>query len=69
MAKTNAHDWNLGRFHQLAEMIDGFLAMSRITRTVADEDAIEMMSYFVDRVVVREGCNACASADQAAKDI
>lgn len=50
-------------------MIDGCLTMSRIARTVADEDAIEMMSYFVDRVVVWEGCNACASADQATEDI
>lgn len=69
MTKTNAHDWNLGRFHQLAEMIDGFLTMSRIARTIADEDAIEMMSYFVDRVVIWECCNACASAYQATEDI
>jgi len=69
MTKTNAHDRNLRRLHQLAEMIDGFLTMGWIARTVADEDAVEMMSYFVDRVVVREGCNACASADQAAEDI
>jgi len=69
MAKTNAHDRNLGRVHQLAEIIDSFLTMGRIARTVADEDAVEMMGYFVDRVVVWEGCNACTSADQAAEDI
>lgn len=69
MPETNAHDRNLGGLHQLAEMINGFLTMCRIARTIADEDAIEMMSYFVDRVVVREGCNACTSANQTAEDI
>ncbi len=69
MTKTNAHDGNLGRTHQLAEMIDGFLTMGRIARTVADEDTVEMMSYFVNRVVVWEGCDAGASADQTAEDI
>ena len=43
--------------------------MSRITRPVADEDTIKMVGYFVDRVVVREGCDTRASANQTSEDI
>ena len=63
MTKADAHDWNLRRIHELAEMVDCILTMGRITRSVADENAVEVVGYFVDWVVVWKGCDACASAD------
>ena len=41
--------------------------MSRITRPIADEDTIKMVGYFVDWVIVWEGSDTRASADQTSK--
>lgn len=63
MAKTNSHDRNLRGVHELAEVIDGVLTMGRIARTIADENTIEVVSYLMNRVVVRKGRDTCTSTD------
>ena len=41
MAKADSHYWYLRGFHDFAKMVNGILAMSGISRAVADEDAIK----------------------------
>jgi hypothetical protein len=69
VTETDTHDWDLGGFHEAGQMVDCFLAMGRVTRAVGDENAVEVVSDFVDGEVIREDCDACSSADQAAKNI
>ena len=69
VAETDAHDRDLRRFHQFAEVVDGSLAMGWIARAVGDEDSVEVVGHFVDGVVVGEGCDAGATADEAAEDV
>ena len=69
VSETDAHDGDLGRFHQFAEMVDGLLAMSGVARPVGDEDAVEVVGDFVDGVVVRKCRDACAAADKAAENV
>ena len=69
MAETDPHDGNLRRFHQLAEMVDGSLAMGWIAGAVGDEDSVEVVGHFVDGVVVGESRDAGAAADEAAEDV
>lgn len=69
MAETDTHDRNLGGFHQAGQMVDCLLAMGWITGAVGDEDAVEVVGDFVDREVVGEDCDACSSANQAAKNV
>jgi hypothetical protein len=69
MAETDTHDWDLGRLHEAGEMVDGFLAMGWVTGPVGDEDTVEVVGHLVNREVVREDCNACSTADQAAKNV
>ncbi len=63
MTKTDTKDWYLRSLHQLSKVIDGVLAMSRITWAVGDKHAIEMVSNLVNRVVEREAGGASSSAD------
>lgn len=69
VAETDAHDWDLRGFHQLAEMVDCVLAVSRITGAVGNEDAVEVVSDLVDGVVVREGSDAGAAANKTSQDV
>lgn len=69
MAETDTHDWNLGGFHEAAQVIDCFLAMCWVTGTVRDEDAVEVVGDFVDWEVIWEDCGARSSADQASQDV
>jgi len=69
MTETDAEDGDLRGFHQLAEVIHGFLTMRWIPRSIGDEDAVEMVSNFVDWVVVWECSDACTAADEATEDV
>ena len=48
MTKTNAHYRDLRRFHHFTEVIYRVLTMSRVTRTVADENAVETAKCTLD---------------------
>ena len=50
-------------------MVDGILAVRGITGSIGDEDAIKMMSYFMDGIVVGECGNRCATRDKTAENI
>ena len=69
VSKTDAHNGDLGRFHQFAEMVDCILAMGWVTGTVGDEDSVEVVGDFVDGVIVREGGDAGTAADKASQDV
>ena len=69
MTKTDAHNRDLGGFHQSAEVIDCVLTVSRIARTIGDEDSVEMMSHLVDRIVERKCCHTCTSTNETPQNI
>ena len=69
VSQANTHYWDLRRVHQLPEVVDCFLAMRRVARTIADEDTVEMMGHFMDWVVVGECGDACATANKASQDV
>ena len=69
MAKADTHDWDLGGLHQSAQVVDGLLAVSWVTRAVGDENTVEMVSDFVDGEIVGEDSDACTTADQASQDV
>ncbi len=69
MAKTDAHDRNLGGLHEAAQVVDCFLAMGWVTGPIGDEDSIKVMSHFVDREVIGEDGDTCSSADYASQDV
>lgn len=66
---ANTHDGDLAGLNELAEVVDGVLAVSWVTGTVGDEDTIEVVSNLVDRVVVGERSDAGATANKATKDV
>lgn len=49
--------------------MNGILTMGWISRPIGDENAIKMVSDFVNRIVIRERRHAGASADQASKNV
>jgi hypothetical protein len=65
VTKANTHDWELGGFHQSAQMVDSLLAVSWVARTVGDENTVEVVGDLVDGEIVREDSNACTTANQA----
>ena len=69
MTETNTHDRDLRRFHEALKMIDRVLAMSWITWSVGDENAIEMMRYFVNGIIIGEARNTCSSANKTSEDV
>jgi hypothetical protein len=69
VTETDTHDWNLGRLHQSAQVIDGFLAVSWVTRAVGDEDTVEVVGNLVDWKVVWEDSDACTAANHASQDV
>ncbi len=69
VAEADAHDGDRGSLHQAAKVVNRLLKMGRVTRAVGDEHTIEVVGDLVDRVVVREHGDRCATADQAAQDV
>lgn len=69
VSQADPHNWDLRRLHQLAEVEHSLLAVGGVTRSVGDEDSIEVVGHLVNRVVVREDGDAGSTADQAAKDV
>lgn len=69
MTQTDTKDWQLRCLHQLAKVVDGVLAMGWVTWAVGDEDAIKVVSNFVNRIVKGETSDTCTTADQAAKNV
>lgn len=67
VAETDAHDWDLGGFHQLAEMVDCVLAMGWVTGAVGDEDAVEVVGDLMDGVIVWECSDAGAATDKTSQ--
>ena len=67
MAQADAHDGNLRSVHERTQGIDGVLAMGRISRTIGDEDAVEEVGNFLDRIVEREASHARATIDEGAE--
>jgi len=69
VAKTDAHDGNLGGGHQLAEVVGGAAAVGGVTGTVGDEDTVEVVGRLVDREVVRNAGDGGATGDNGANDV
>ena len=69
MTQADAHDGNLRSVHERTQGIDRILAMSRISRTVGDEDAVEEVGNFLDGIVEGEASHARATVDEGAKDV
>ena len=45
MTETNAHDRDLGRLHNFTKVIYRVLTMGRVTRPIADENAVETVRF------------------------
>lgn len=69
VAEADAHDGDLGGFHEALEVVDGVLAVGGVPGPVGDEDAVEVVGDLVDGVVVGEAGDACAAADEGAEDV
>ena len=69
VTKTDTHDGDVGGLHEAGKVVDGVLAMGRVTRAVGDEDTIVVLSNLVDGVVVGEDSDGSTSADEASKDV
>lgn len=69
MTHADAHDWNLGALDELAEIVNGRLAVGWVARAVGDKYAIEMVSNFMDRVVKGESGYACTAGNEASEDV
>lgn len=69
VAETDTHDRDLRALHELAEVVDGLLAVGRVTRAVGDEHSVEVVGHLVDWVVVREDSDAGTTVDQATEDV
>lgn len=69
MTQTDAHDGNLRSVHERTQGIDSILTMGRVSRTVGDEDAVEEVGNFLDRIVEGEASHARATADEGAENV
>jgi hypothetical protein len=69
VAHAYAHDGDLGRLEQLAEVVDGRRAMGGITWAVRVEDTVKVVGDLVDGVVEGEAGDAGATGHEAAKDV
>lgn len=69
VTQTNTHNGNVGSLHKAGKVVNGSLAMSRVTGTVGDEDTVKVLRNLVDGVVVGEDSDGSTSADQAAKNV
>src|ERR1700761_7556369 len=55
VAHTNTHDWYVRRLHQFLKVINGFLAVGGVARSVGNKHSIEMVCYFMNGIVKGEG--------------
>lgn len=69
VTQADTEDGKLGGLHQAAQVVDGVLAVSRVTGTVGDEDTVEVVGDLVDGEVVGEHGNTGATADQATQNV
>lgn len=69
VTEANSKDWDLGGLHQALEMVDSLGAVRRVTWTVGDEDAVEVVGHFVDWEIVREDGYGCTAGDEGAQDV
>ena len=63
VAEADAHDGGRGGLHQAGKVIHSLLAVSRVTRTVGNENAVEVVSDLVDGIVVREDGDGSAAGN------
>ena len=66
---ANAHDGDLGALEQFAEVVHGGRAVGWVTRTIGNEDTVEVVSHFVDGVIKGEASDTGTSGHKAAKDV
>ena len=57
MAHTYSKDRYLRGRHDLSQDVDGVLAMRWISRTIANENAIEMLRNLMHGVIERKACH------------
>ena len=69
MAKTNAHYGHGRRFHQSRQVVDCRLAVSRVSGTVGDEDAVVAACDLLDGVVIGKDRHGSPPADETAQDV
>lgn len=69
VTQTDTEDGHLGGLHQATEVVDGVLAVSRVTGAVGDEDTIKVVSDLVDGVVEGEHSDTGSTADQATQNV
>lgn len=69
MTQTDTHNRDVGGLHQALQVVNGLLAMSRVTGAVADEHTIVVLSDLLDRVVVGEHSHTSSAADETSKDV
>lgn len=69
VAKADTHNGYVGCVHELRKVVHCLLAMGRVTRSVGDEDAVEVVSDLVDGVLVREDGDSGTSADETSHDV
>jgi hypothetical protein len=55
--------------HEAGKVVDGLLAVSRVTGTVGDEDTVVVVSDLLDGVVVGKDGNGGTTAGEAAEDV
>lgn len=69
MAQADAHDRHLAGLHELSEVVNCVLAMRRITRSIGDENSVEMVGDLMDRIVVGEAGDRSAAANEASQNV
>lgn len=69
VAKANAHDGHRRSLDQARQVVNGVLAVGRVTRAVRDEDAVKVRSDLVDGEIIRQHRHGCSAADKAAQNV
>lgn len=69
VTQADTEDGNLRGLHQAAQVVDGILAVSRVTGTVRDENTIKVVGNLVDGEVVGEHGDTGATANQATQNV
>src|ERR1700733_225569 len=69
MPQTDTHNRDLGRLHQLLQVVDRLLAMGRVTGPIGNKKSIKVMGDLVNGVIERKCCDTCTSIDETAEDV
>ena len=69
VAKTDTHDGDLGGGHKLAQVVGGAAAVGGVTRTIGDENTVEVVGRLVDGEVVGNAGDRGATGDDGANDV